>query len=48
MKPGSLVLYDSIHCSRYNILTKRLTGAMFSDVFGTITHCLDQNKRIRF
>ena len=46
MKPSSLMLYDSIHCSRYNILTKRLTGAMF--VFGTITHCLDQNKRIRF
>jgi hypothetical protein len=42
------MLYDSIHRSRYNILTRRLTEAIFSDVFGTITHCLDQNKRIRF
>ncbi len=31
-----LVLYDSYHCSRYNTQTKRLTEAMFHDVFRAI------------
>jgi uracil-DNA glycosylase family 4 len=29
-------LFDSYHCSRYNTQTKRLTEAMFHDVFGEI------------
>ena len=31
--PNELILYDSYHCSRYNTQTKRLTEAMFFDVF---------------
>ncbi len=31
--PGGLVLADSYHCSRYNTNTRRLTEAMFHDVF---------------
>ncbi len=34
--PNSLVLYDSYHCSRYNTQTKRLTEAMFHEVFAEI------------
>lgn len=34
--PGKFVLYDSYHCSRYNTQTKRLTEAMFHDVFEKI------------
>lgn len=34
--PGGLVLADSYHCSRYNVNTKRLTEAMFHDVFRTL------------
>ncbi len=30
---GGVVLIDSYHCSRYNTSTKRLTTAMFEDVF---------------
>ena len=30
------VLYDSFHCSRYNTNTRRLTVAMFRDVFTAI------------
>lgn len=30
------VLFDSYHCSRYNINTRRLTEAMFHDVFSAI------------
>jgi len=33
--PGGLVLLDSYHCSRYNTQTRRLTEAMFKDVFRT-------------
>ena len=32
----SLALYDSYHCSRYNTQTKRLTEAMFHQVFEVI------------
>ena len=45
--PGGLMLYDSYHCSRYNTQTRRLTEAMFHEVFGAITHCLEQSKQIR-
>jgi uracil-DNA glycosylase len=34
--PGSLTLFDSYHCSRYNTQTKRLTKAMFEAVIGDI------------
>jgi uracil-DNA glycosylase len=34
--PGGLKLYDSYHCSRYNTQTKRLTEAMFHQVFESI------------
>lgn len=34
--PNGLVLYDSYHCSRYNTQTKRLTEAMFHEVFAMI------------
>ena len=35
LKPG-LVMFDSFHCSRYNTNTKRLTIAMFEDVFASV------------
>lgn len=38
---NGLRLYDSYHCSRYNTQTKRLTEAMFHQVFEAI---LDQQK----
>jgi uracil-DNA glycosylase family 4 len=31
--PSGAVLLDSYHCSRYNTQTRRLTTAMFADVF---------------
>lgn len=34
--PGGRVLYDSYHCSRYNTQTRRLTEAMFHQVFELI------------
>jgi uracil-DNA glycosylase len=34
--PNDQVLYDSYHCSRYNTQTKRLTEAMFHQVFASI------------
>lgn len=34
--PNGLILYDSYHCSRYNTQTKRLTTAMFEQVFEQI------------
>jgi uracil-DNA glycosylase family 4 len=40
--PGRLQLYDSYHCSRYNTQTKRLTEAMFHEVFGSISEYLDR------
>ena len=38
--PGGRVLVDSYHTSRYNVQTKRLTKAMFSDVFRSIGRLL--------
>jgi len=40
LKSG-ISLFDSYHCSRYNTQTKRLTGAMFEDVFSAIRAALD-------
>lgn len=34
--PNGITLYDSYHCSRYNTQTKRLTEAMFHEVFAMI------------
>ena len=34
--PNGLVLFDSYHCSRYNTQTRRLTEAMFHEVFAVI------------
>ncbi|WP_262966187.1 uracil-DNA glycosylase [Methylobacter psychrophilus] len=34
--PGGRTLIDSYHTSRYNVQTKRLTKAMFADVFRSI------------
>lgn len=39
---GKLSLFDSFHCSRYNTSTRRLTEAMFHDVFAAIRQELDQ------
>ena len=39
--PGELHLLSSYHCSRYNTQTKRLTSAMFADVFGAARRHLD-------
>ena len=39
---GSLVLYDSFHCSRYNTNTGRLTPDMFRSVFSAIRNELDR------
>jgi len=33
---GALALFDSYHCSRYNTNTRRLTEAMFHDVFHAV------------
>jgi uracil-DNA glycosylase family 4 len=38
---GSLRLFDSYHCSRYNTNTGRLTPAMFEAVFAAVRRYLD-------
>jgi uracil-DNA glycosylase len=38
---GSLALYDSYHCSRYNTNTGRLTEKMFTAVFAAVRARLD-------
>jgi uracil-DNA glycosylase family 4 len=38
---SGLTLLDSYHCSRYNTQTRRLTEAMFQDVFQQARHFLD-------
>ena len=39
---NGLVLYDSYHCSRYNTQTRRLTEAMFHEVFAVIAGELEE------
>ncbi len=39
---SGLKLVDSYHCSRYNTQTRRLTPAMFEDVFSAIRKHIDQ------
>src|SRR5688500_4829785 len=41
--PSGRVLFDSYHCSRYNTQTKRLTAAMFRDVFDAIARHLERD-----
>jgi uracil-DNA glycosylase family 4 len=38
---GGLTLFDSYHCSRYNTQTRRLTAAMFEQVFTDIRRLLE-------
>ena len=38
---NGVMLFDSYHCSRYNTQTKRLTPAMFKDVFRSIKEFTD-------
>jgi uracil-DNA glycosylase family 4 len=45
--PGGLRLLSSYHCSRYNTQTKRLTPAMFADVFRAARLHLDDLDRPR-
>jgi len=35
---GTVRLFDCYHCSRYNTNTRRLTAAMFEQVFASIAH----------
>lgn len=39
--PSGCVLIDSYHCSRYNTQTKRLTEAMFHDIFRQIERLIE-------
>ena len=39
---NGLMLFDSYHCSRYNTQTRRLTEAMFEQVFRLIGHYLQK------
>ena len=38
--PNGIILIDSYHCSRYNTQTKRLTAAMFEQIFCDIKQLL--------
>ena len=40
--PHDMSLFDSYHCSRYNTQTRRLTPAMFDEVFARIRRHVDQ------
>jgi uracil-DNA glycosylase family 4 len=41
VRPHSLVLFDSYHCSRYNTNTGVLTPQMFRAVFARVAHMLE-------
>ena len=41
---GGMVLLDSYHCSRYNTQTRRLTEAMFRDIFKRARELLDASQ----
>ncbi|MBI1175140.1 MAG: uracil-DNA glycosylase [Sideroxydans sp.] len=45
--PNGMMLYDSYHCSRYNTQTRRLTEAMFHDVFRAIREYLSSLETAR-
>ena len=38
---SGVTLFDSYHCSRYNTQTRRLTAAMFEQVFADIRRLLE-------
>jgi uracil-DNA glycosylase family 4 len=40
--PSGRVLFDSYHCSRYNTQTRRLTAAMFRQIFSAISKHLNR------
>lgn len=40
--PTGAALFDSYHCSRYNTQTRRLTPAMFAEVFSAARRYLDE------
>ena len=42
---GSLTLFSSYHCSRYNTNTGRLTEEMFVSVFAAVREMLDEGSR---
>lgn len=42
--PGGRHLVDSYHCSRYNTQTRRLTPAMFADVFRRVVSLLPESR----
>lgn len=44
--PGDVVLINSYHCSRYNTNTRRLTQAMFDDVFKRTGELLKASKAV--
>ncbi len=44
---GGRLLVDSYHCSRYNTNTRRLTPAMFNDVFDTVAAHLARSAEVR-
>ena len=41
---GQFKLLDSYHCSRYNTNTRRLTEAMFDEIFATVREMLDKSQ----
>jgi uracil-DNA glycosylase family 4 len=45
--PRGMALYDSYHCSRYNTQTRRLTPAMFHQVFDAISRYLKDSQQRR-
>lgn len=45
--PAGHPFFDSYHCSRYNTQTKRLTPAMFRDVFEAIAKCASSRSGAR-
>lgn len=45
--PRGMALYDSYHCSRYNTQTRRLTPAMFHQVFSAIRDYLEGSRQRR-
>jgi len=44
---GAVALFDSYHCSRYNTSTRRLTDAMFREVFAAIAGHLGMMRKAR-
>jgi len=44
--PNGATLYDSYHCSRYNIQTKRLNPGMFETIFSRICQQLAAHEEI--